>query len=87
MLILTGNQRHKDHIATGQQLSRHSLPPQLCFTFLPTAQNILKFSLPKLAHLVLLHTQADTQAKPKEPILHTYVRLISLNSRLFKSLF
>lgn len=86
MLILTGDQGHTDHIATGQQLSRHSLPAQLCFTFLPTAQNILKFRLPKLALLVLPDTQADTQAKPKEPVLHTYVRLISLNSRLFKSL-
>jgi hypothetical protein len=56
---LTGDQRHTDHIATGQQLSRHSLPPLLYFTFFPTAQNILKFSQPTLAHLVLPDTQAD----------------------------
>ena len=32
---MTGNQRHKDHIATGQQLSRHTLPTLLYFLFSP----------------------------------------------------
>jgi hypothetical protein len=32
---LTGDQKHTDHIATGQQLSRHSLPPLLYFLFSP----------------------------------------------------
>jgi len=32
---LTGNQRHTDYIATGQQLSRHSLPTLLYFLFSP----------------------------------------------------
>jgi hypothetical protein len=32
---LTGDQRHTDHIATGQQLSRHSLPTLLYFLFSP----------------------------------------------------
>jgi hypothetical protein len=56
---LTGDQRHTDHIATGKQLNRHSLPPLLYFTFLPTAQNILKFIQLTLAHLVLPITQSD----------------------------
>ena len=34
MLILTGDQ-HTDHISTGQQLSRHSLPTLLYFLFSP----------------------------------------------------
>ena len=46
---MTGDQRHTDHIATGQQLSRNSLTTLLCFTFFPTSQNILKFRLPTLA--------------------------------------
>jgi hypothetical protein len=32
---LTGDQRHTDHIATGQQLSRHTLPTLLYFLFSP----------------------------------------------------
>jgi hypothetical protein len=40
---LTSDQKHTDHIATGQRVSRHSLPTLLCFIFFPTAQNILKF--------------------------------------------
>jgi hypothetical protein len=32
-LILTGDQRHTDHISNGQQLSRHSLPSLLYFLF------------------------------------------------------
>ena len=40
--ILTGDQRHRNNIATGQHLNRHA--DQRCvFYFFPTAQKKLKF--------------------------------------------
>jgi hypothetical protein len=60
---LTRRTGHKNDITKGQRESLHSLPTLLCFIFLPTAQNILKFiANPQMAHLVL----PDTQANPSQ---------------------
>jgi hypothetical protein len=49
------------------------LPNASCFIFFPTAQNILKFCQPHIGTFGFAPTaQADTQAKPKEPILPTH---------------
>ena len=59
---MTGDQRHTDHIATGQQLSRHSLPTLLYFLFSPP--HIFFNSI--LASHTLAHlqaAQADTQTQ------------------------
>ena len=67
---MTGDQGHKNDTTNGQRVSRHSLPTLLCFIFFPTAQNILKFYQPHIGTFGFAPTaQADTQAKPKEPIL------------------
>jgi len=47
-------------------------PYTSCFIFFATAQNILKFSQPILANLVLPYSQDNIQAKTKEPILQLH---------------
>jgi len=65
MLILTVAQRHTDHNATGQQLSRHSLRTLLYFLFSPP--HIFFNSIYPAAHFthLLLPANAQTQCKGK----------------------
>jgi hypothetical protein len=65
---LTGDQRHTDHIATGQQLSRHSLPTLLYFLFSPPHIffNSILASRTNGTFGFARHT-SQPFAKPKEP--------------------
>ncbi len=42
---MTGKTGHRNNTTIGQRVSRHSLPTLLCFIFLPTPQNILKYEV------------------------------------------
>ena len=83
---MTGEHRHKNDTTNGQRVSRHSLPTLLCFIFLPTAQNILKFiANPQMAHLVLPKTQADPSQNQKSHIFaHAQTKCINLKSEFIK---
>jgi len=71
---LTGDQ-HTDHIATGQQPRRHSLPILQCFTFFANVQNILKFSLNTSGTFAFAPSaQANPKAKAKEPLFSTLLQ-------------
>ena len=65
---MTGDQKHTDHIATGQQSFQHTDQPNV-FYFLPTEQNILKFFTSRTSGTFgfARHT-SQTFAKPKEPL-------------------
>jgi hypothetical protein len=66
---LTGDQKHTDHIATGQRVSRHSSRPDVFYffshrTFLKT---ILASRTSGTFGFAPTH-KANPSAKPKEPI-------------------
>jgi hypothetical protein len=66
---LTGDQKHRDHIATGQQVNRHSSQPEVFYffshrTFLKT---ILASRTSGTFGFAPTH-KADPPAKPKEPL-------------------
>jgi len=66
---LTGDQRHTDHISTGQRVSRHSSRPNVFYffshrTFLKT---ILASRTSGTFGFASTH-KADPTAKPKEPL-------------------
>ncbi|QLH30374.1 MAG: hypothetical protein HWD63_13980 [Candidatus Parvibacillus calidus] len=65
--ILTGEQRHTDHIDNGQRVSRHSLPTH-CFYFSSPA--FLKTILSHPASGTFGFAQHTSQpfANPKEPL-------------------
>jgi hypothetical protein len=66
---LTGDQRHKDHIANGQQLSRQSLPTLLYFSFSAPHiffNSILASRTNGTFGFAPTH-KADPLPKPKEP--------------------
>ena len=67
---MTGDQRHTGHIATGQQLSRHSLPTLQYFLFSPPHIffNSILTSLTNGTFDFVRHTSRYF-AKPKEPFL------------------
>jgi hypothetical protein len=74
---LKGDQRHRNDTTFGQRVSQHSLPTLLCFNFLPTAQNILKFSASRTNGTFgfARHTSRPF-AKPKEPFFAIALRTI-----------
>lgn len=75
---MTGDQ-HTDHIATGQQLSRHSLPTLLYFLFSPPHiffNSILASRTSGTFGFAPTH-KADPSAKPKEPLFATAPKTIS----------
>jgi hypothetical protein len=60
---LTGDQKHTDHIATGQHLNRHA-DQRYVFYFSPTAQKKLKFcqrTIGTFASRTSLHTNPSLQ--------------------------
>jgi hypothetical protein len=60
---LTGDQKHTDHIATGQHLNRHA-DQRYVFYFFPTAQKKLKFcqrAIGTFASHKSLHTNPSLQ--------------------------
>jgi len=62
---LTGDQKHTDHIGTGQRVSRHSLP-----TLFFLHRTFIKTILANRTNGTFGFTPTakdDTQAKPKEP--------------------
>jgi hypothetical protein len=65
--ILTGDQ-HTDHISTGQQLSRHSLPTLLYFLFSPPHIFLIQFLASRTNGTFgfARHTSRP-YTKPKEP--------------------
>lgn len=62
---MTGDQRRRNDITNGQQLTRHADRPNV-FYFFPTA-HFLKTILanPQVAHLALPHPQADPSQNQK----------------------
>ena len=65
---MTGDQRHTDHIATGQQVSRHSSRPDV-FYFFPH-RTFLKTILASRTNGTFGFAptrKANPSAKPKEP--------------------
>jgi len=65
--------QHTDHISTGQQLSRHSLPTLLYCLFSPPHiffNSILVSRTSGIFGFAPTH-KADPSAKPKEPLLAT----------------
>ena len=68
MLILTGDQ-HTDHISTGQQLSRHSLPTLLYFLFSPPHIFLIQFLASRTnGTFGFARHSSRPFAKPKEPL-------------------
>lgn len=66
---MTGEQKHTDHIETGQRVSRHLLPT-LCFLFF-FHRTFLKTILASRTSGTFGFAQthkADPSAKPKEPL-------------------
>lgn len=82
---MTGDQRHTDHIATGQQLSLNSVPTPLYFLFsLPHIFLIQFYASPQTAHWLLPQTHKPTlQAKAKEPFFATALMTINHNKNVF----
>ena len=66
---MTGDQKHTDHIATGQQVSRHSSQPEVFYFF--SHRTFLKtiFASRTSGTFGFAPThKADPSAKPKEPL-------------------
>ena len=74
---MTGDQIHKDHITTGQRVSRHSCRPDVFYFFFH--RTFLKTILASRTNGTFGFAptaQADTQAKPKEPFFSQRTDLI-----------
>jgi hypothetical protein len=69
---LTGDQRHTDHVATGQRVSRHSLPTLLYFLF---SQRHIFFN-----SILANRTLPDLQAAQADPQTQSYKRGNSANA-------
>jgi len=82
---LTGDQRHTDHIAKGQRVSRHSCRPDV-FYFFPH-RTFLKTILAHRTNGTFgfaTDTQTDTQAKPKEPFFsQRFINFIAFYCNIF----
>ena len=66
--ILTGGHRHTNHISTGQQLSRHSLPTLLYFLFSPPHIFLIQFYCHRTnGTFGFARNTSRPLAKPKEP--------------------
>jgi len=71
--ILTGDQRHTDHITNGQRVSRHSLPKLLYFLFFPPHIFLIQFAIAQMAHWLLPQPHKPTHRQnPKSHFLPTY---------------
>jgi hypothetical protein len=77
---LTGDQKHTDHIATGQRVSRHSSRPEV-FYFFPH-RTFLKTILASRTNGTFAFAptaQDNPSAKAKEPFFATApIRIVSL---------
>ena len=61
--ILTGDQKHTDHFATGQLISRHSSQPNVFYFFFPPHFFKNNFSQPHKRHIWFC---PDTQTDPSQ---------------------
>jgi hypothetical protein len=80
---LTSDQKHTDHIATGQQLSRHSLPTLLYFSFSPPHifLNSILASRTNGTFAFAPTAQGNPSAKAKEPFFSQHTdRLTDIKS-------
>jgi len=80
---LTGDQRHRNDITNGQQVSRHSFPALLCFNFF--CQRTKYFEIlwqPANGTFGFTPTHnTDPSAKPKEPFLANALNEILLTTQ------
>jgi len=84
---LTGDQRHTDHISTGQRVSRHSSRPNVFYFF--SHRTFLKTILASRTNGTFAFAptaQATPSAKAKEPFLaNAQIRILGTVNRTLRS--